>query len=168
MASQSQPSVPALPVPTAPPGGEPRFEPVVQNQSTFEEMIDYIVETRRGLRARDSELSGEWIIGFHWQTDQASAVDFLSRRLDGKLVELSEPTLRRLEYDYESQRVYIDIMGDSKLHLKAQMDLRDEIKNQILVWRATTIDTRVRDLLQSIKEQGTAVIEYGNKLLSTA
>lgn len=32
------------------------------------------------------------------------------------LVELDEPKIRRFEYDYESETVYIDIMGEPRLH----------------------------------------------------
>ena len=46
-----------------------------------------------------------------------------------RLVELDEPKIRRLEFDYESETVYIDIMGESRLHYKVQIGLRDYIKN---------------------------------------
>ncbi len=132
---------------------------MVRDFSTIEEIIDYIVNTRQGLSTRDC--AGESILGFHWQ---ASGVDELFEQLDARLVELDEPKIHRVEYDYESETVYLDIMSESRLHFKVQIGLRDHIKNHILRWLATANDTRIQDLFRSIDEPGTAVIKYERKI----
>jgi len=136
---------------------DPSCSQVVQDLSTIEEIIKYIVNTRQHLGALD----GESILAFHWQASQA---DELFERLDARLVELDERKIRRFEYDYESGTVYLDIMGESRLHFKVQIGLRDHIKNQIVKWRATANDARIRDLFSSIDEPGTAVIKYEGKI----
>ncbi|KAK4148419.1 hypothetical protein C8A00DRAFT_47698 [Chaetomidium leptoderma] len=134
---------------------------VMRDFSTIEEIIQYIVNTRQDLSTRNCDRAGESILGFHWQ---ASGVDELFEQLDARLVELDELKIHRFEYDYKSETVYLDIMGDSRLHFKVQIGLRGHIKNHIAKSLATTNDARIRDLLRSIDEPGTAVIKYESKI----
>ncbi len=138
---------------------DPAHSQVVRDFSTIEEIIQCIFDTRQD--AHNREFAGQLTLAFHWQ---ASEVDELSEQLDARLVELDEQKIRRFEYDYKSETVYLDIMGESTLHVKVQNGLRDYIKNQILKWRATAIDTRIRDLFRSIDEPGTADIKYESKI----
>jgi hypothetical protein len=80
--------------------------------STIEEIIDYIVNARQS--------GSESLAGFRWQADQ---VHDLSEQLDARLLELDELRVRRFEYDYESQTVYIDILGESPAHQLVQSEL---------------------------------------------
>ncbi|KAK4233491.1 hypothetical protein C8A03DRAFT_47977 [Achaetomium macrosporum] len=90
------------------------------------------------------------ILGFNWQ---ASQVDDLPEQLDARLIELDQTNIRRFEYDYETETVYLDIMSECPFHY------------QLLV---ATEDTTIRDLIRSAKEQGTASIKYENKLRKQA
>ncbi len=128
---------------------------MVRDFSTIEEIIEYIVNTH------DCDLARESILGFYWQ---ANEVDELFEQLDARLVELDELKIRRVEYDYESETVYLDIMGESRLHSKVQIGVRDYIKNNIAKLLATENDARIRDFLRSIDEPGTAVIKYESKI----
>ena len=178
MVSQNSSAVPAFLVPAASSGSEHRVEPVlplpllrrrqpadpshsqvVREFSTIEEIIKCIFDTRQD--AHNREFAGQLILGFHWQ---ASKVDELFEQLDAGLAERNEPKIHRSEYDYESETVYLNIMGESTLHSKVQNGLRDYIKNQILKWRATANDARIRDLFKSIDEPGTADIKYESKI----
>ncbi|KAK3896504.1 hypothetical protein C8A05DRAFT_48452 [Staphylotrichum tortipilum] len=135
--------------------------PVVRDFSAIEEIIECIVNTRQDLSAHDCDCAGESILSFHWQ---ASEVDELSEQLDARLVELDEPNIRRFEYDYESETVYLDIMGESTLHYQVQRRLRNYINSRIAQLLAMTNDARIRDLLRSIEELGTADIKYESKI----
>ncbi|KAH6618257.1 hypothetical protein B0J18DRAFT_436945 [Chaetomium sp. MPI-SDFR-AT-0129] len=55
-------------------------------------------------------------------------------------------------------------MGESTLHFKVEIGLRDDIKDQILTWLDTTDDKRVQDLFKAIDEHGTATIKYDSKI----
>ncbi|KAK3305047.1 uncharacterized protein B0T15DRAFT_567150 [Chaetomium strumarium] len=90
------------------------------------------------------------ILGFNWQ---ASQVDDLPEQLDARLIELDQTKIRRFEYDYETETVYLDIMSEFPFHY------------QLLV---ATEDTTIRDLIRSAKEQGTASIKDENKLRKQA
>ncbi|KAK4035288.1 hypothetical protein C8A01DRAFT_48494 [Parachaetomium inaequale] len=148
MASQNPSDVPAF--------------PVVRDFSTIEEIIDYIVNTRQARYAHDGDCAGESLLGFHWQ---ASEVDELSKQLDARLVELEELKIHRFEYDYESATVYLDILGESRLHYTVRMGRRDHIKNHIAKSLATAKDVGIRALLRSIDEPGTAVVECERNIL---
>jgi hypothetical protein len=127
--------------------------------STIEEILDYIVSSRQN--GTDS------IIGFHWQ---ASQVHDLDEQLDARLLELDERKIRRFEYDYESETVYLDITGESTLHYQVQAGLRDCIKNRNAKLSALGFidDPEIRRLIRSIKERGTASIESEGKICKQA
>jgi hypothetical protein len=59
-------------------------------------------------------------------------------------------------------------MGESLLHFKVQMGLRDFLKDHIRKLLATANNPIVQNLLQSIDEHGTANIESDSKLLKQA
>ncbi|KAK4149698.1 hypothetical protein C8A00DRAFT_37700 [Chaetomidium leptoderma] len=162
MASQNPSALPAfrepaLPVPPAPPGREHHVEPVFLDVSTIEEVIEYIVNSRQNISA--CHWGSEPLLSFHWQ---ASQVHDLSEQLDARLVEIGQPKIQRFEYDYESKTVFLKI-GESRLHYKVQIGLRDYIMNYIAKSVATA-DPTIRDFLRSIEEPGTALIEYQDKL----
>ncbi|KAK4150538.1 hypothetical protein C8A00DRAFT_46103 [Chaetomidium leptoderma] len=152
MASQNSSTAPAL---------------VVRDFSTIEEIIEYIDNTRLDLSAHDCDCAGKPILGFHWQ---ASKVDELFEQLDARLAELDEPKIRRFEYDYESETVFLDIMGESELHYQAQAGLRRYIENRIaeLPTLATMDDPKIRHLIRSIEERGTFFIKYKSKIRKQA
>jgi hypothetical protein len=95
-------------------------------------------------------------------------VDDLSEELDARLIQLDQPKIRRFEYDYESETVYLDIMGESVLHYKVQIGLRDHIKNHIAKLLATANDPTIRDALRSVDEPGTANIKSDGKMFKQA
>lgn len=55
-------------------------------------------------------------------------------------------------------------MGESVLHYKVQIGLRDYIKNYIAKLLATAKDPTIRDLLRSVDESGTANIKFDGKI----
>ncbi|KAK3897135.1 hypothetical protein C8A05DRAFT_48129 [Staphylotrichum tortipilum] len=160
-AMENSSAVPAFPVPAFPVPAEHCVEPVVRDFSTIEEIIKYIVNTRQGLSTHDCNCVGESILGFHWQ---ASEVDKLFEQLDARLAALNEPKVHRSEYDYESETVYLNIMGESTLHYQVQSGLRDYIMGRIAKLFATATDPTIRGFLASIKELGTADITYQSKI----
>jgi hypothetical protein len=107
------------------------------------------------------------IIGFHWQ---ASQVRDLSEQLDARLLELDQIKIRRFEYDYESETVYLDVMGESEFHYQVQAGLRRYIENRIaeLSALATIDDPEIHSLIRSVKERGTFLMEYGDKICKQA
>lgn len=177
MASQNSSALPAFPVPPASAGSERHVEPVLRaflslsfaqmsaadpsqvllDVSTIEEIIESIVNARQD--------ASESVLSFHWQPSQ---VDDLSEQLDARLVELDEPKIRRFEYDYESETAYLDIMKESPFHYQVQAGLRDYLKDCLAKLLVATDDTEIRQLIRSAKEQGTASIEYENKLCKQA
>ncbi|KAK4237598.1 hypothetical protein C8A03DRAFT_44569 [Achaetomium macrosporum] len=122
--------------------GECQAELVWLDVSTIEEILDHIVSSRQS--------GTESILGFHWQ---ASQVHDLSEQLDARLVELDQIKIRRFEYDYESETVYLDIMGESPIHY------------HLLI---ATDDPAIRRLIRSAEEHGTISIKYEKKLFKQA
>ena len=170
MASQDPPASLAVPALLTTSGSECHVEPALRalvcangkcccsqvslQISTIEEVIDYIVSAR--------QRRSESLIGFHWQ---ASQVHDLFEQLDARLVELDQLKIRRFEYDYESETVYLDIMPESQFHYQVQAGLRDYLKTSIWKLLVATEDPTVHGLVQSAKEQGTVSIDYKNKPL---
>ncbi len=188
MASQNSSAVPAFLVPAASSGSEYCVEPVlpsplslpllhrwqpadpsrsqvVRDFSTIEEIIQCIFDTRQD--AHNREFAGQFILGFHWQ---ASQVDELLEQLDDQLAEADEPKIHRFEYDYESETVYLDIMGESDLHYQVQAGLRRCIEDHLaeLPTLATIDDPEIRHLIRSIKERGTVLIKHESKIRKQA
>ncbi|KAK3307709.1 uncharacterized protein B0T15DRAFT_502176 [Chaetomium strumarium] len=138
-------------------GGECQAELVWQDVSTVEEILDHIISSRQS--------DTRSILSFNWQ---ASQVDDLSEQLDARLIEVDQIKIRRFEYDYETETVYLDIVGESPLHYQVQTGLRDYLKASLMKLLVATEDTTIRDLIRSTKEQGTASIKYENKLFKQA
>ncbi|KAK4034167.1 hypothetical protein C8A01DRAFT_49404 [Parachaetomium inaequale] len=157
MASQTTSDLPARPASPASSEDEHHAELVWLEVSMIDEILDYIVSSRQS--------DTESIFGFHWQ---ASQVDNLSEQLDARLVVLNQPKIRRFEYDYKSETVYLDIIGESVLHYKVQIGLRDYIKNHIAKLLAIANDPTIRDSLRSIDEPGTANIKSDGKIFKQA
>ncbi|KAK4098442.1 hypothetical protein N658DRAFT_518049 [Parathielavia hyrcaniae] len=157
MASKTTSDSPALPASPTSSENERHAELVWLDVSTIDEILNFIVSSR--------QIGTESIIGFHWQ---ASQMDDLSGQLDARLLELDQPSIRRFEYDYESETVYLDIMKESPFHYQVQAGLRDHLKDCLAKLLVTTDNTEIRQLIQSAKEQGTASIEYEDKLCKQA
>ncbi len=138
---------------------------MVRDFSTIEEIIQCISDTRQD--AYNREFAGQLILSFHWQ---ASQVDELFEQLDARLAELDEPKIHRFEYDYESETVYLDIMGESELHYQVKAGIRRYIEDRLaeLVTLATMDDPEIRRLIRSIKERGTVLIKYESKIRKQA
>ncbi|KAK4106671.1 hypothetical protein N658DRAFT_563444 [Parathielavia hyrcaniae] len=136
---------------------ERHAEPVWLKVSTIDEILDHIVNFRKS--------GTESLLSFHWQ---ASHIHDLFEQLDSRLLELDQPKIRRVEYDYGSKTVFLDIMGESSLHFKVQIGLRDYVKDHIRKLLATANDPMIRNKLRSIDEPGTANIESDGKLLKQA
>ncbi|EAQ85494.1 predicted protein [Chaetomium globosum CBS 148.51] len=125
--------------------------------STIDQIVDHIVNSRQS--------GTESIIAFHWQ---ASHVHDLFEQLDAKLLELDQLKIRRVEYDYESGTVYLDIMSESPFHYQVQAGLRDHLKASLGKLYADTKDPAIRNLIRLVEEQGTARIGVDGKLLKQA
>ncbi|KAK4106782.1 hypothetical protein N658DRAFT_461692 [Parathielavia hyrcaniae] len=136
---------------------ERHAEPVWLKVSTIDEILDHIVNFGKS--------GTESLLSFHWQ---ASHIHDLFEQLDSRLLELDQPKIRRVEYDYGSKTVFLDIMGESSLHFKVQIGLRDYVKDHIRKLLATANDPMIRNKLRSIDEPGTANIESDGKLLKQA
>ncbi|KAK4095954.1 hypothetical protein N658DRAFT_511624 [Parathielavia hyrcaniae] len=157
MASQKTPNLSGMPASPAFSEDEGHAELVWLEVSTIDQILDHIVNSRKS--------GTESLIGFHWR---ASHVNNLFEQLDARLLELDQPKIRRVEYDYTSKTVFLDIMGESPLHFKVQIGLRDYIKDHICKLLVTASDPMIRTLLRSIDEPGTANIESDGKLLKQA
>jgi hypothetical protein len=170
MASRKSVNLSASPTAPASPGSEGNAELVFElcsfapmadadpsqafiDASTVEEIIDYIVSAR--------QRGSESLIGFRWQAEQ---VHDLSEQLDAGLLERDESRVGRFEYDYESQTVYIDIMGESRVHQHVQSELARYLDLRLAKERFATDDPQVHGLMQSVKNHGTISIQYGNQL----
>jgi hypothetical protein len=123
--------------------------------STIGEILDCIVKSRQ--RGADS------ILCFHWQANQ---VHDLRERLDVGLRQHDQPKLRRFDYDYKSETVYLDIMTETKFHYQIQAKLRDFLHYRLLELAAnlSTDDPETSRLINSIAEHGTGTIEHKDKL----
>ncbi len=133
--------------------------------STIEEIIQCISDTRQD--AYNREFAGQLILGFHWQ---ASQVDELLEQLVAKLAERDEHKIHRFEYDYESETVYLHILGESELHYQVQAGIRRYIEHRLaeLAALATMDDPELRHLIRSIKERGTFLIKHESKICKQA
>ncbi|KAL2129245.1 hypothetical protein VTI74DRAFT_8014 [Chaetomium olivicolor] len=159
MPSRMTSDMPARPATPVSPGSECHAKLVSLNVSTIEEILGCIVSARQS--------GTESILGFHWQ---ASQVHDLSEQLDARLLELDQIKIRRFEYDYESETVYLDVMGESEFHYQVGAGVRRYIENRIAesYALATIHDPEIRRLMKSIKERGTFLMKYGDKLCKQA
>ncbi|KAK4044652.1 hypothetical protein C8A01DRAFT_42560 [Parachaetomium inaequale] len=158
MASQNPSASPALPaLPPASSGSEHHIALVSLNVSTIEEIIEYIISARHS--------GSDSIVSFHWQANQ---VDDLFEQLEARLLEVDERKIRRVEYDYESETVYLDITGESEFHYQVQAGLRDYLRNSLAKLLVATDDTEIRRLIRRATEQGSVPVEYENKLYKQA
>jgi hypothetical protein len=66
-----------------------------------------------------------------------------------------------------AETVYLDIM-ESPFHYQVQAGLRDYLKDCLAKLLVATDDTEIRQLIRSVKEQGTASINYEKKLYKQA
>ncbi|KAH6840635.1 hypothetical protein B0I37DRAFT_219676 [Chaetomium sp. MPI-CAGE-AT-0009] len=137
--------------------GEHHIELVWPDVSTIEQVLEYIVESR--------QRNNESIIGFHWQ---ASQIHDLFKQLDASLLDLDERTIRRFEYDYESETVYLDIRGQSQIQYQVGMGLRDRIIADLASFHIAVMDIPEISQLRRVYEHRPVPIEYGNKLYKQA
>ena len=122
--------------------------------STIEEITDYIANAR--------QRGSESLVGFHWPANQ---VHYLSDQLDTRMLELDEMRIRRFEYDYESETVYIDIRGESPVHHHVRSGLAGYLNASLAKALYDANDLTIRRLIRSVVDYGTITIDYGNKLL---
>jgi hypothetical protein len=122
---------------------------------------DHLVQGR--LECYAYHQGDESIIAFH---RPAKDVNGLSQRLDAKLTELGKRKMRRFEYGYSSQRVILDIMGESYFHAGVQEEIKQYILNGIQVAASTVKDRKLRKLLLSSKSLAAATIRHKKKLFN--
>jgi FMN phosphatase YigB (HAD superfamily) len=136
---------------------------VFLNVSTIGEIIDYIVNARKNA----SELYHYQlpIVCFHWQP---SRVRDLDEQLHRTLIEVDEMKIRRFEYDYESETVYLDISPQSSLQYQVQAGIRDHLKDWLTRLVVATDSTAISELIESAEGLGPYTMEYGNKLYKQA
>lgn len=135
----------------------------MRNFSTIEEIVQCISDTRQD--AHNHEFAGQLILSFHWQVSQ---VDELLQQLVAKLAERDDYNIHRFEYDYESETVYLHIMGESELHYPVQAGIRRYIEDRLAELVALTTTDEIHHLIRSIKGRGTFRIEYKSKLCKQA
>ena len=123
--------------------------------SPIEKIINNIVSTRH----RGSEP----ILSFQWQADK---VDELLDQIQARLLQCDEPKVRRFEYDYGSNTVYLNIVGESAFQLQVQQGLYERLKDRLaeLPTLDGIDDPEVCRLIRSIKSKGTALVKYKSKL----
>ena len=126
---------------------------------TLDEIVNHIVDARRQAETEKAILSLSW---------PAGEARHLARRLDDRLCKLDHPKVRRFEYDYKSGLVHLDFMGASEFHYQVQAGLRDYLKNGIAESLGATEDATLRERIRSLRERGTFLIEYEDKLCKQA
>ncbi|KAK4141193.1 uncharacterized protein C8A04DRAFT_39325 [Dichotomopilus funicola] len=121
--------------------------------STIENVINAITSSReRGIASS---------LRFHWEV---SKVEELSEKLNIRLVQLDQPKVRRFEYDYESETVYLDIMGESPLHYQSQAGLSRCLQSCLAYSRFAPMEFEVVQLIDSVVDRGTTNVKFGCKL----
>ena len=108
-------------------------------------------------RARDGHKT---LLGFYWKANQMPG---LPERLDAGLFRSGEMQIRRFEYHFESETVYIDLFGGVRFQLEAKAGFRAYIENQIAKLPAIIDDPEIRHLVRSIKKN-TTVLDIAHKL----
>jgi hypothetical protein len=90
----------------------------------------------------------------------------LSEQLDARLLERNQPKIRRFDYDYKSETVYLDIMPESEFHSEIQAMFGNFLRNRLheLAANLDNDDPETAHLIDSIAVRGTANIKYKNKL----
>lgn len=133
-------------------------DPQVSLESaTVEQIVGHILSART--------CGTESIISFHWQP---SGVDGLFKELGSWLKELSEFDIRRFEYDYESETVYLDITEETELQYKVQASIRGSIQKCLNDMVADMDDSAIRQLIEGIKEGGASLMKYEGKIYKQA
>ena len=115
--------------------------------STFNEIIDQIVNARNNARGSQWEIVP--ILSFDWP---ASQLDELNQ-LDARLVEMDQLKVRRFEYDYVSGTVYIDVMPESPLHARFQVDICEDLWVSLAELFAVTNNGAIRQLIESLSDR---------------
>ncbi|KAH6614503.1 hypothetical protein B0J18DRAFT_403984 [Chaetomium sp. MPI-SDFR-AT-0129] len=157
MASQKTPAPSERPASPASSEDEGHVELVWLEVSTIDQIVKHIVSSRQS--------GTESIIAFRWQ---ANHVHDLFEQLRIQLLKLYQPKIRRVEYDYKSGIVYLDIMAESPFHYQVHAGLRDDLKASIKKSIAQTKDPAIRELIGLVVEQGTADIRVDGKLFKQA
>lgn len=131
------------------------------NPATVEKIINHIISART--------CGTESIISFHWQP---SGVDDLCKELRSWLKELSEFDIRRFEYDYESETVYLDITEETEIQYQLQAGIRGFFRKYLNELIANTRDPEIRELTERIGEKSasprTDLIKYEGKICKQA
>ncbi|KAK3293638.1 uncharacterized protein B0H64DRAFT_434780 [Chaetomium fimeti] len=134
-----------------------RIEPVSLNVRTVEEIVDYVVKARTD--------GTESIVSFHWQP---SKVENLLTQLGDKSIGIEDFEIRRVEYDYKFETVYLDITNDTELLNKVQAGLRYFLQNRLNGLVADMADPAMHHLARRIKARGTFLMRYEDKICKQA
>lgn len=121
---------------------------------TFDQILQFIVDARR--RNADS------IITFH---RPAELVRDLDLRLANRMRELDLVKIRRFEYDYESEVVYIDIKLETSLHAIIAQDSGTLAVTGISNLIPTINDAAIRLRLKGVINRSTSRINVHGKIL---
>lgn len=79
------------------------------------------------------------------------------------MIELEQPKIWELGYDYSTAAVYLEI-GESSFHYNVRMSLRDHIKSHIQTLFAAADDPITQARLQSVGEPDAADIKPGGEI----
>jgi hypothetical protein len=121
---------------------------------TSDQILEFIVDAHRN--------GTESILSLRCSVDLALR---LCATLDGKLEELDQPQIRRLEYDYHSGIAYIDIMMETKLHYLCQEGFENDIEIGLGRFVVAIPDATIHDyIMKTILNLGTSPIEKEGKI----
>ncbi|KAH6848104.1 hypothetical protein B0I37DRAFT_446234 [Chaetomium sp. MPI-CAGE-AT-0009] len=132
------------------------IEPVSLSDRTVEEIVDYIVKVRTD--------GTESIVSFHWQP---SEVELLLAQLQARSMEL-DFEIRRFEYDYEGETVYLDITSDTELLDQVQDGLRCFLQNCLNELAADIHNPETRQLTRRIWARNISIIQYEGNICKQA
>jgi hypothetical protein len=133
------------------------YSQVSLNFPTGVKIVRHILSTRT--------CGTESIISFHWKP---SGVDGLFKGLGSRLKELSEFEIRRFEYDYESETVYLDITEETLLQHRVQAGIRGFLQKYLNDLVANVDDSAIRQLTERIEEKGASLMQYKGKICKQA
>ena len=124
---------------------------------TFEQVLAHLDSV-----SRDPTRRGPVV--FHWPITELNGLVFNSR-----IVTLCEShEIRKFDYDYSTQTVFFDTMGQSRLHYKVQKGLRDFLEEAIEDLAESIDDPTMKLRLENVSEDGTAEIVMPGRLQASA
>ena len=98
-----------------------------------------------------------------------SEVSDLGHSLDLQLVELDQIKVRRMEYDYKSGLVHLDIRYESSFHYHVRYGLCDYLRrDSVAALFGATNDPALGQQIRDLSNCSHALIEYEGKLFQQA